>query len=170
MMLSILRIDNEHEPIPPKEQKMGSSAGFQARIQSKSQKSKPYYFITLPTAPRKSEAHEVMPRLAVAVKERRIPFLQLVGDHPVYALIFQLRNENSKAFEKILLILEPFHAQCSFIATINKRFSGSGLSEILVSADVVAAKSVESTLKRKHFQRVFRGHQLGYEALQCRLI
>ena len=105
MMHFILRPGNEHEPVPPKEQTISSFAGFQARIQSKPQKSKPYYFLTLPTTAHKSEVHEVMPRLADAVKERRMPFLQLVGNQPVYALISQLRNENSKAFEKILPIL-----------------------------------------------------------------
>ena len=34
-MYPILRFDNEHKPIPPKEQTMGSLAGFQAEIQSK---------------------------------------------------------------------------------------------------------------------------------------
>ena len=105
MMHFILRPGNEHEPIPPKEQTISSFAGFQARIQSKPQKSKPYYFLTLPTTPHKSEVHEVISRLADAVKERRMPFLQLVGDQPVDALISQLRNENSKSFEKILSIL-----------------------------------------------------------------
>ena len=92
-------------------------------------------------------------------------FLQLVGGQPIYALIVQLRNESRKAFEKILPILGPFHTQCSLIAAINKRFSGSGLSELLVSADVIAAKYVESALKGKHFRRAVRGLQLVYEAL-----
>ena len=169
-MHSILRLDNENEPIPPKEQTIGSFAGFQARIQSKPQKSKPYYFLTLPTAPQKSEVHEVMSHLADVIKEGRMPFVQLVGDQPVSALIAQLPSANRKTFEKISPILGPFHTQCSFIAAINKRFSGSGLSEILVSACMIAAKSVESALKPKHFRRAVRRRQLVYEALQRRLI
>ena len=51
-----------------------------------------------------------------------MPFQQLVGDQPVYALIFQLRNENRKAFEKTLPILGPLHSQWSFMAAINKLF------------------------------------------------
>ena len=54
--------------------------GFEARIQSKRQKNKPYYFLTLPTAPHKSEVHEVMLRLVDVIKERRMLFLKLVGD------------------------------------------------------------------------------------------
>ena len=114
----------------------------------------------------------MMSRLGDVIKKRRVPFLQLVGDQPVYALIVQLRNQKRKAFEKILVILRPFHTQCSFIVAISNEssFSGSGLSEILVLADVIAAKSVESALKRKHFRRAVRGLQLVFEALPRRLI
>ena len=101
-----------------------------------------------------------MSRLADVIKERRMPFPKLVGDQPVYALIVQLRNENRKAFEKILPILGPFHTQCSLITAINKRFSGSDLSEILVSADAISEKSVENALKGKYFWRAVRGPQL----------
>ena len=36
-----------------------------------------------------------MSRFAYVIKERRMAFLQLLGDQPVYALIVQLRNKNS---------------------------------------------------------------------------
>ena len=101
MMHSTLRLDNEHEPIPPKEQTIGSFAGLQARIQSKLQKRKPYYFLTLPIAPHKLEVDEVMSRFVDVIKERRMLFLQLGSDQPVYALIVQLRNGNRKPFEKM---------------------------------------------------------------------
>ena len=120
MMHSILRLGNEHKHIPPKEQKIRSFAGFQARVQSKPQKIKPYYFLTLATATHKSEVHNVMSRIVDVIKERRMLFLQLIRDQPVYALIVQLRNENRKAIEKLLLILGPFHTQCSFISAIIK--------------------------------------------------
>ena len=85
MMHSILRLDNEYELIAPKEQIIGSIVGFEARIQSKPRNGKPKYFLTLPTTLDKSEVPEVMPRHADIIKERRMLFLQLVGDQPVYA-------------------------------------------------------------------------------------
>ena len=122
MMHSILRLDNKYELIAPKEQTIDSFVGFEARIQSKPRKGKPNYFLTLSTAPDKSEVHEVMPCLADIIKERRMLFLQLVGNQPVYALIVQLRNENRKACEKNLPLLGPFHTQSSFITAISKLF------------------------------------------------
>ena len=44
----ILQIDKEYEPISPEERTIASIARFQPRIQSKPQKSKSHYFLTLP--------------------------------------------------------------------------------------------------------------------------
>ena len=115
MRHSILWLDNEHEPITPKEKTIVSFVRFQAWIQSKPQESKPYYFVTLSTAPHKSEVCEVVSHLADIIEERRMLFLQLISYQLVKALIVQLWNENRKAFEKILPMLGPFHIQCAFI-------------------------------------------------------
>ena len=45
---------------------------------------------------------------------------------------------------KILPILRPCHTQCSLIAAINKRFSGSGLSEIWSQQNLSKVRSKES--------------------------
>ena len=63
--------------------------------------------------------------------------MQLVGDQPVYTLIVLLRNEKFDKFN-IIPVLYPFHTQCSFIAVINKRFSGSEITELIVSADIIS--------------------------------
>ena len=81
-------------------------------------------------------------------------------------MIVQLRNENRERFENIIPVLGPFHTQVAFITAISKRFEGSGLSELIVSADIVAEKSVDKALKGKHFRRAVRALQLVYEALQ----
>ena len=64
-------------------------------------------------------------RLIGVMAEKNIPFMQLVGDQPVYTLIVQLTNDNFYKFKNIVPFLDPFHTQCSFITVINKRFSGS---------------------------------------------
>ena len=101
---------------------------------------------------------------------RNMPFIQLVGDLPVYALIVQLKNENVDCFQRILPVNGAFHAQCSFIAAINKRFGGSGLSDILSAAGVIAEKSVDQALRGKHYSRACRALQLVYETLQRRIL
>ena len=107
-----------------------------------------------------------MMRLIGVMAEKNILFMQLVGDQPVYTLIVQLRNENFDKFKNIIPVLGPFHTQCSFITVINKRFAGSGITKLIVSADIIADKSVDQAFRGKHYRRIVRALQLVYEALQ----
>ena len=107
-----------------------------------------------------------MTRLLNIIGEKNIPFVLLTGDQPVYTLIVQLRNEKKEKFNKIIPILGPFHTQAAFA----KQFEGSGLSDIFVSASIIADKLVDQAMRGKHFRRVVRALQLTYEALQRRII
>ena len=63
----------------------------------------------------------------------------------------QLKNENRDKFQLILPVLRPFHTHISIITAINKRFQGSGLSEIIVAADIISEGSVDQVLRGKHY-------------------
>ena len=78
--------------------------------------------------------------------------------------------KNKEKFNKIVSILGPFHTQVAFITAIAKRFEGSGLSDIFVSASIIADKSVDQAMRGKRFKRIVRALQLTYEALQWRII
>ena len=145
---------------------ISSFVGFQASVSDEVMKSKPYYWLTFPKPPHKSVTHEIMTYLLNIAEEKNIPFLLLTGDQPVYTLIVQLRNENKEKFNKIIPILGPFHTQVAFITAIAKRFEGSGLSDIFVSASIIADKSVDQAMRGKRFKRIVRALQLTYEALQ----
>ena len=47
-----------------------------------------------------------------------MPFIQLIGDQPVYLVIVEVENENQGDFKNILPVLGGFHTQGSFMATI----------------------------------------------------
>ena len=164
---TIVRMDDKLNNI---EQSIGSFAGYQSLFQFPVTPSKPHYFRTLPKPPRKSVVNEVMMRLIGVIAEKNISFVQLVGDQPVYTLIVQLINENFDKFKNIILVLGPFHTQSPFITVINKRFSGSGITELIVSTDIIADKSVYQAFSGKHYRRIFRALQLFYEALQRNII
>ena len=51
------------------------------------------------------------------------------------------------------------------MAAINKRFMVSGLSDIVVAADVIAEGSVDRALSGRHYKRGIRCLRLMYEAL-----
>ena len=170
VMHTLARLNIEGENVPPSEQKVGSIAGFQANIHEYVVKSTAYYFLTFPKPPHKSVVHEVMCRMVAAAECKSMPFIQLVGDQPVYALIVQLKNENPEKFQTILPFLGPFHTHLSFISAIYKRFNGSGLSDILVAADIISEGSVDQALRGRHYSRSVRCLTLMYEVLLRRII
>ena len=167
---SLIRLTEDGDCVPAASQKIGAFAGFQAIVQCTVVKSKPYYFLTFPQPPNKSVVHEVMCRMVAAAEMKSMPFIQVVGDQPVYALIVQLKYENPDAFHVILPFLGPFHIHGSFIYAMYKRFRGCGLSDILVAADVIAEGSVDQAMRGKHYKRGIRCLRLMYETLSRRII
>ena len=135
---------------------MGAFSGFQATVKPPVTKSKPYYFLTYPSPPHKAVVHEVMDRMVTAANTKNMPFIQLVGDQPVYVLIVQVKYEHPDQFSVILPTIRPFHINCSFIYAMDKRFRGSGLSDILVTDGVIAEGSVDHALRGKHYKRSIR--------------
>ena len=59
-----------------------------------------------------------MERYRKAAEFKSIPFLQLLGDQPVYALILEIKNKNAVLFEKILSVLGGFQTACAFLYVI----------------------------------------------------
>ena len=76
----------------PEKQKNGAYSGFHASILDSISKSKEYFHLTLPKPPNKSVVNEVMKRCVNAAEDKKMPFIQLTGDQPVYALTKEVRN------------------------------------------------------------------------------
>ena len=88
----------------------------------------------------------------------------------IHSLSNQVRNECVGTFDKIIPFLGPFHSQVAFITAISKGFKGPGFADIVVSASIIAEKSVDQAFRGKHYRRIVRALQLMYEALQRRII
>ena len=165
MVHALTRINIEVCDMLPQKQTVGMFSGFNSVIYTPVVKRKPYYHLTLPQPHKKSVVHDVMCRMVQCVERKAMPFLSLVGDQPVYTLIVELKNENPTQSDGIFPFLGSFRAQCSFMAAINKRFIASGLSGILVAADVIAEGSVDQALSGRHCKRGIRFLRLMYETL-----
>ena len=133
-------------------------------------KSKPYYHVSLPKSPSKSVVYTLMKKAADAAINKRMLFIQFVGDQPVYAHMMELKYENSEIFEKVIPVLAPFHTQMSFINAIFKRIDGSEISDLVVNAGLIAEGSADQALKGKHYNRAQRLYKLIYESLARILI
>ena len=147
-----------------------SYSGFYTSLTKPLTKHKTYYHVTLPNQPKKGVVYDITQRCKQAAEEKSMPFIQLIGDQPVYALIVEVKNENQGHFENILPVLGGSHTQGAFMATIYGRFKGSGLEDLAVAAGIVEAGSTDQALKGKHHKRGMRLHKLMYECLARLLI
>ena len=78
-----------------------SYAGLCPSITKSLEKHKAYFNVTLPIPPNKMTVCDVMERCRKAAEFKSMPFVQLVDDQPVYALILAIKNKNPVLFEKI---------------------------------------------------------------------
>ena len=162
---ALARAKDDRTRPKPEEQTVPGFSGFQARMSNADEKSRAIYYMTYPDPPSKTVLYDVLCKLAKAIDEKKMPFAIIVGDHPVYVLMLELKSENPQQFAKILPFMAAFHIQMSFIYTIYKRFHGSGISDVLVAAGVIADGSVDQALRGKHFKRGVRCLRLFYETL-----
>ena len=79
--------------------------------------------------------------------------------------MLELKTENLGKFLKIAPIIGAFHQQMSYIYVIHKRFLGSGISDIFVSAGVIVEGSIDQVLKGKHYRQGLPSIILWREAL-----
>lgn len=161
----LTRSDDDHSRPHPKDQSVPVMPAFHANMSEPDKKSRAIYHMTYPDPPSKTILYDVMSNLAKSVNEKEMPFAIIVGDHPVYVLLLELKSENPDPFSKLLPFMGPFHIQMSFIYAMYKRFKGSGLSDVLVAAGVIAEGSVDQALRGKHFKRGVRCLRLFYETL-----
>ena len=90
--------------------------------------------------------NNIMLKNMQGMRQKNTPLMFMVGDLPTYVHIVELKSEKSLKCENIIPILVPLHQQLSFIYCIYKRFRGSGISDVLVSAGVIAEGSADQAL------------------------
>jgi hypothetical protein len=93
------------------EQTIPSYNGFHAGLNKQQGLSKAYFHKSYNQPPNKSVVNDVMEKLSTIIATKHMPFAFLVGDHPVYVLITQLKAENSDKYHATVPFLGPFHTR-----------------------------------------------------------
>ena len=149
---------------------LGAFTGFMSSIMPRDDKSKPYYFLSLPKPPSKAVVFTILEKAVLAAEEKNMPFIQVAGDQPVYTFIIELKNENREKFKLIIPVLGSFHTQMSFMYTIYKHIKGSNIEDLLAEAGLITIGSVHKALMGKDYSRALRIYKLLYESLARMLI
>ena len=90
----------------------------------------------------------------------------IINTHTLYCIYGKSDIEQS---DQIIPTLWGFHIEYAFINCINKKFVGSGVPNIDVSAGFVVDKSADQAIRSKHYIRFVSRLQLTYEAVYCKL-
>ena len=115
---ALARAQDERTRPKPEEQTVPGFSGFHASMSNADEKSRAIYHMTYPNPPSKTILNDVMCKLAKSIEEKNMPFATIVGDHPVYVLMLELKSENAELFSKILPFMAPFHIQMLFIYSL----------------------------------------------------
>ena len=90
--------DKDTTYMNPGEQHVSSFTGFMNSIMQFDEKSKPYYFLSLTEAPSKAVVYTCLEKAVVAAKEKSMPFVQCIGDQPVYTfIVIELKTKTRKS-------------------------------------------------------------------------
>ena len=143
----------EDERPRPSKQKVPSFNGFHANFSKSPVVSRPYYHNSYDKPPSKIVLHANLCETTEAAERKKMPFVVICGDLPVYSLLDELCSENEEKISKILPWLGQFHLEMIVMNVIYKRYQGSKLDELLVIADEVATGSVDQDLQGKHNRR-----------------
>ena len=129
--------DEDSTTLNPEDQDIASFTGFMNSIMPADDKSKPYYFLSLPKAPSKAVVYTCLEKAAAAAEKKNMLFIQVIGDQPVYTLIVELKNEKPEKFKRILPVLGSCHIQMSFMSAIYERIQGSNIEDLLAEAGLI---------------------------------
>ena len=162
---ALVRLKTAGNDIVPEEQRVGAFTGFMSPVSPRQDESKLYYFATLPKPPSKAVVYSLMEKAQAAARGKGMPFIQFVGDQPVYAHVIEIKYENPEKFSYILPVLGSFHTQMCFMKTIYKRIKESNTEDLLVESGLIVQGSVEKALSGGHYNRATRLHKLFYEAM-----
>ena len=95
---AIVCCDENGEHISPEDQVIGAFTGFMHSISPPAERSKAYYFLTLPKSPSKKVVFTMMENAAEAANLKNMPFIHFSGDQPVYAFLEELKAEFPEKF------------------------------------------------------------------------
>ena len=89
----------------------------------------------------------MMNKLLDTMKEKGMPFSFLGRYFRTYKLTLELQTKTPDKFLKIVPVIGAFPQLMSYIYVNYKRFLGSGISDLLVSAGLIEEGSVDQALR-----------------------
>ena len=98
---------------------------------------------------------------ALRIKEQlELTFIVIVCDQAIYCKALEIKRKCQDKYSSVILRLGDFHAVCTFMATIGKRFGDAGLQDIAIESGVISEGSVKRVLDGRAYNRAVRKERL----------
>ena len=112
-----------------------------------------------------STVHTILKRSLEIADELQLENIVVVFDQAIYCKAQQIRWQSDIFSKRIVIRLGDFHTVMSYLAVIGKRFQDSGLQDVLIESEIVAAGKVNGVTSGHHYNRSMKAHKLMFEAL-----
>ena len=86
-------------------------------------------------------------------------------DLAIYFKAKQVQWRCPEEFSDTVIRKGSFHIALSFLSLIGKKYTNSGLDDLLIESGVYSAGTTSALMKGKSYNRGIRGHKLAMEAL-----
>jgi hypothetical protein len=120
-------------------------------------------FAASPTNP--STVYAVMKTVQNISKKLQQSHSVITFDQAIYCKAKEIQWNCPEEFSDTVIRLGGFHIAMTFLATIGKRFEGTGFEDVLIEAGVYGSTTAECIIKGKQYNRSIRAHKLLYEAM-----
>ena len=87
-------------------------------------------------------------------------------DLAIYTKAKQVQWRCPEEFSDTVIRMGGFHIALTFLSLIGKKYTNSGLDDLLIESGVYAAGTTSALIKGKCYNRGIRGHKLAMEAFQ----
>ena len=79
-----------------------------------------------------------------------------------YPLLFS----NPTRYKNHIVMIGTFHAICAYLKMVGKKMYGSGISDVLLEADLIASGSIHGVLPGKNYDRAMNCYKVMLESLE----
>ena len=105
-----------------------------------------------------------------ATREVNQEYVVTTFDLGVCMKAYPLIWNQPERYEKHIVLIGTFHLICAYLKMVGKKMEGSGLSDILLEAGLIASGSLQGVLSGKHYDRAMHCHKILLECLERLLL
>lgn len=114
----------------------------------------------------KKVVYETMRLCLLIAHECNQKSIQVTYDLAIAKIAFLIQSIESPLFDHLFIRLGDFHIQIAYFRCIGKFIEDSGITHMMIEADILAPGSVNAFIKGKHFNRCRKLHPLVALAIQ----